>query len=71
VHEKNSLAAEIAYYFQKLAEEAPDIHMLKSTPGVDGIRGTLQACEDQTSAFNWRNLLIAVGSTLELTETNM
>ena len=27
--------------------------------------------EDQTSAFNWRNLLIAVGSTLELTETNM
>jgi hypothetical protein len=71
VHEKGSLAAAIAYHFEKQAEGAPDGATLRATPSLEGIRGTLQACSDQTSAFNWRNLLSAIDATLDIPENQM
>jgi hypothetical protein len=63
-HEKSSLAAAIAYHFEKQAQDVPEGRAVRPTPSRDGIQGFLQACEDQTSSFNWQNLLWAVGATL-------
>lgn len=63
-HEKSSLAAAIAYHFEKQAQHVPEGRAVRPTPSRDGIRGFLQACEDQTSSFNWQNVLLAVGATL-------
>ena len=68
VHEKSSLAAAITYYFEKQAQDVPEGQTIRATPSLEGIRGVLQACEDQTSAFNWQNFLLAVGATLEMSE---
>jgi len=68
IHEKRSLAAAIVYNFEKLAQGAPEGRAVGPTPGQDGIFGFLQACEDQTSSFNWQNILLAVGATLGSSE---
>jgi len=68
IHEKRSLAAAIAYNFDKLAQGAPEGRAVGPTPGQDGIFGFLQACEDQTSSFNWEHILLAVGATLGSSE---
>ena len=64
VHEKSSLAAAIAYHFEKQAQDVPEGRAIKQTPSRDGIRGFLQACKGVTSSFNWQNFLLAVGATL-------
>ena len=69
--EKSSLATAIAYYFEKQVEGTPDGGKVRAAPSLEGIRGTLQACEDQTSAFDWRKLVVAVGTALGLTELKM
>jgi hypothetical protein len=71
VFEKSSLTTAIAYYFEKQAEGTPDGAKIRAVPSLEGIRGTLQACEDQTSAFDWRKYVVAVGTALGLTESNM
>jgi hypothetical protein len=68
VHEKSSLAAAITCYFEKQAQDVPEGQTIRATPSLEGIRGVLQACEDQTSAFDWQNFLLAVGATLGMSE---
>jgi hypothetical protein len=71
VFEKSSLATAITYYFEKQVECTPDGGKVRAAPSLEGIRGTLQACEDQTSAFDWRKLVVAVGTHLGLAESKM
>lgn len=71
VFEKSSLATAIAHYFEKQVEGTPDGGKVRAAPSLEGIRGTLQACEDQTSAFDWRKLVVAVGTALGVTESKM
>jgi hypothetical protein len=71
VHEKCSLAAAIAYHFEKQAQDVLEGQAVRPTPSRDGIRGFLQACEDQTSSFNWQNVLLAVGATLGISGKTM
>jgi hypothetical protein len=40
--------------------EAPAGSFLRATPSIEGIKGTLAAIEEQTSEFNWGNLVLAV-----------
>lgn len=68
VHERASLAAAIANYFEKMAEQAPDRDKKRATPSLDSIRGMLRACEDQTEAYDWRRTLTALAATLGLSE---
>jgi hypothetical protein len=65
------LTAAIAYYFEKQMEGATNDRLLRAVPGQETIRGALQACEDQTSSFNWRDVTVPIGLTLELAETKM
>ena len=47
--------------------EAPAGGVLRATPSIEGIKGTLAAIEEQTSEFNWRNLLLAVDAHIDYT----
>ena len=60
------LAEAIQQIFEKEAEDAPDGHAANIIPGSAAIRGALQACVDQTAAFNWRLIILAVTETLDL-----
>jgi hypothetical protein len=64
VHEKSSLAQAIALVFEKMVEDAPQDYKMDAIPSQERLIGVLQACEDQTSAFDWGNLLIAVATFL-------
>lgn len=68
VHERNSLATAISQYFESKNDGAPEGWAARAIPSVEGIRGSLQACEDQTSAFCWDKLLSAVAATLGMDE---
>lgn len=68
VLQKPSLAAAIKQFFEKKAEDAPPEHVLRATPSEEGILGFLRACEEQTSSYNWRFILIAVARTLGVPE---
>ena len=58
------LAMAIADVLRKRSDGAPTFSALPSTPDRQGIFGVLQACESQTSAFNWNMMLEAVSTTL-------
>jgi hypothetical protein len=71
VHERRPLAAALAQAFEKESESAPEGYQIRSTPNAEGIEGVLQAIEDQTSSFDWRYLLYAVGGQLDLPDKDM
>jgi hypothetical protein len=64
VHEKSSLAQAIAQVFENLAEDAPQDYKMDAIPSQDRLMGVLRACEDQTSAYDWGILLLAVATFL-------
>ena len=63
--EKASLATAIKNIFEKQAEDAPQDQRPRANPSEDGLLGVLQACSEQTSLFDWNNLLLAVAKTLD------
>jgi hypothetical protein len=71
VHERRPLAAALAQAFEKESESAPEGYQTRSTPSAEGIEGVLQGIEDQTSLFDWRHLLYAVGGQLNLPDKDM
>ncbi len=71
VHEPKSLATALAQSFEREMEGAPDNHETRSTPSIEGIRGVLQAIEDQSSSFDWGGLLLSVARKLELQDKDM
>lgn len=68
VLDKTSLAGAIRQYFEKKAECAPAGETPTASPNEEGIFGFLQACEEQTSSYNWDNQLKAIGSILDYEE---
>ncbi|KAL9118437.1 MAG: hypothetical protein Q9187_005019 [Circinaria calcarea] len=68
IHEKNSLAAALAQIFEREAEHAERHLKARAAPSYEGIYGVLRACEDQTSSYNWRNLILATAGALDIAE---
>ena len=60
----NYLATAIADALRVRSEGAPTSSVLQSSPDRGGILKVLNACESQTSAFNWNMMLDAVSRTL-------
>ena len=58
------LATAIADALRNRLEGAPTTSVLQSSPDRGGILRVLNACESQTSAFNWNMMLDAVSTTL-------
>lgn len=67
VHEKNTLAAALARVFEREAEDA-DSSQARAAPSHEGIYGVVQACEDQTSSYQWKGLILATARALDITE---
>jgi hypothetical protein len=65
-HLKRPLAAAIAQSFEREAASAPAEYQTRAVPSAEGIEGTLQAIEDQTTSFDWGRLLYAVAGKLGL-----
>ncbi|CAL8575148.1 hypothetical protein XPA_001090 [Xanthoria parietina] len=70
IHEKSSLAAAIVQIFEREVDEADSSQHRRAVPSQEGIFGVLRACEDQTSAYNWKGLLLAVASILDIFEAD-
>lgn len=68
IHEKSSLAAAIVQIFEREADEADSSQHRRAVPSQEGIFGVFRACEDQTSAYNWKGLILAVATTLDISE---
>jgi hypothetical protein len=68
VLKRSSLASALKNFFDKQAQDAPAGHSLRASPSEDGISGFLQACEDQTSLYNWTHQLCAVAAVLGYAE---
>ncbi|KAF4631144.1 hypothetical protein G7Y89_g6989 [Cudoniella acicularis] len=68
VLKRDSLASALKTFFDKQAAETPPGHLLRASPSEDGISGFLQACEDQTSLYDWTHLLDAVAAMLGYSE---
>lgn len=64
VFDKRSLSGAIKQYFEKQAECTPAKEIPIAGPSEEGIFGFLQACEEQSSSYNWVNQLTAIGRTL-------
>lgn len=68
VHEKSSLAAAIAHICEREAENVGKDQAPRTVPSHEGLYGVLQACEDQTSSYNWNGPLLATARALDITE---
>ncbi len=68
LHDPKSLAAAICRFLERQNQETSESRLIRAVPSLEGVRGTLRACQDQTSGFNWRNLLLAVGASLDISE---
>lgn len=66
VHEKNSLAESIRSALEKRMQGAPADYNIRATPSQQRVLGVVVACEEQTAAFDWGRLLLAVASMLGL-----
>jgi hypothetical protein len=64
VHDNNALAQGLVEAIEKRLEHAPPGE--RAPPGQQGVCGTLTACEEQTSAYDWYGLLHAVGTMLDM-----
>ena len=71
VHAKDSLASAFAKFFEKQSEEAPPGPLVRAVPSEEGICNVLRACEEQTSAFAWSDLLDAVALRISILRENM
>lgn len=71
MYQKDALAYALARAFEKQTEVLPVTSDARSIPSVQGIRGVLQAVQDQTSSFDWRVILLAVASRSEIPEGEM
>ncbi|KAL8942681.1 MAG: hypothetical protein Q9216_001535 [Gyalolechia sp. 2 TL-2023] len=60
----NYLATAIADALRKRSEGAPSSSGLPSSPDRKGVLGVLEACESQTSGFNWNMMIDAVSTIL-------
>jgi hypothetical protein len=67
VLKRNSLASALKTFFDKQAEDTPSGYNSRASPSEDGIYGFLQACEDQTSLYDWTCLLRTVAVMLGYT----
>lgn len=69
LHETNSLAHVLSRYFERRNIEAREISSsVRSKPSVQGIKGMIRACEDQTATLDWRKNLLAVAASIGLEE---
>ncbi|KAE8451814.1 hypothetical protein EG329_002654 [Mollisiaceae sp. DMI_Dod_QoI] len=68
VHDRSSLATSLTRYLGQRAEEASEDSSVRAAPSFELVRGMLQACEDQTASYGWRNQLLAVAAKLEFVE---
>lgn len=68
VHEKNSLAAVLARVFEREAENIVPDQTPRAVPSHEGLCGVLVACEDQTSSYNWKGLILATAAALNIAE---
>lgn len=66
VHEKISLAESLRSALEKRMQEAPADYNLRAAPSQQRVLGVVVACEEQTAAFDWGRLLLAVASMLGL-----
>lgn len=71
VHQRKSLADNMAKIYEKRAETAPASHSADPFPRVEDIERYLRVCEDQTAEYDWSLLLLAVASKLGLPESAM
>ena len=60
----NYLATALTDSLRKRSEGAPPSSVVQISPDREGILGVLNACESQTSAFNWNMILNTVSTTL-------
>ena len=70
VHDRQSLSGAITRVFEREAEDAP-LEQQKAAPSSEAILGVLRAIEDQTTSFNWRDILLAVAKKLDLQDHDM
>ena len=73
IYEKSSLASAIVNHFETLTEEAPVTAVRRAIPSQESVKCTLQACDDQTTAYrwHWRMHLLSVGAALGLQEKDV
>lgn len=64
VHDNSALAAAIAGAMEKRTEDAPVDYSARSAPAQEDIAGVITACDEQTAAFKWNQLLFATAATL-------
>ena len=66
IHEKSSLAESLRSALAKRMHGAPADYNLQAAPSQLRVLGVVVACEEQTAAFDWGKLLLAVASMLGL-----
>ncbi|KAF8859957.1 hypothetical protein BDZ45DRAFT_741811 [Acephala macrosclerotiorum] len=59
---------QVLFPFGKRTEEALEDSSVRAAPSFELVRGMLQACDDQTALYDWRNQLLAVAAKLEFEE---
>lgn len=65
IHEKDTLAGALIHLFEREAENN-DPQTPRTVPSHEGLHGVLQACEDQTSSYNWDFLILAAAAVLDI-----
>lgn len=63
-HENNALGQAIVATMERRRESAPKDAASYTISSQDDIAKVIRSCEEQTSSFNWNNLLMPVASTL-------
>jgi hypothetical protein len=64
IHKNSALAEAIAQALEKRTYGAPPDYTLQALPSQENIAGVLTACEEQTNAFDWTRILLAIAMTL-------
>lgn len=66
IHQPASLATAIVNHLEILAEQAPTHTIRRTIPSYESVKGTLLACENQTTTYQWtwRMQLLTVGELL-------
>ena len=68
IHEKNSLATVLARVFEKELENDLPGQPSRAIPSHEALFGVLQACQDQTSSYHWRHLILPTAAALGIPE---
>ena len=67
-HEKNQLATALSHAIEREADPDDPNTTLRAAPNYESIVGVLQACEDQTSSYDWRIVLLTTARALNIDE---